>query len=545
MNQARVSVSKQYYGDKAQPDSLRREAVFPPGLGEADFCSAIAKFIDALNPDAVMTADDNLDVYIDRFALPQDCRLKISAIVAPASTAQVQAVVKIANDYRIPLWIYMGGVHNGYGTTVPRVEGSVLVDLRRMNRVLEINEECAYAVVEPGVSYYELYEHLRTGGHKLMMSVPELGWVSVIGNTLEYGYGYTPHGDHALYQCGMEIVLANGDLLRTGMGGMSSGNTWHVYKKAFGPSIDGLFMQSNLGIVTRMGIWLMPKPQRYLSCVVQCRHDTDLPKLIDVARPFLLNRTIPNNPVIANLLSTIALIAPRHEWYQGEGPIPEDVLNRIVEETGLGRWTMRFALYGDHRLVEVQMGMLRDAFSAIPGAEINYREYEGDLAEDSIHPADKTQIGIPANDMIDTARWRSDQSGGYLSFSSVAPLVGAEVAAQSELIRAGLRDAGFDHHCSLVLFSRSAVHASPIVFDRNDRNQVAAAYTAYAALIESTGAAGYGPRRTHLNFMDMVENQFDFNDHALRRVNQALKDALDPNGVLAPGRYGIWPGTSE
>jgi 4-cresol dehydrogenase (hydroxylating) len=76
-----------------------------------------------------------------------------------------------------------------------------------MNRVLEINEECAYAVVEPGVRWFDLYDAIEAGGHDLMVSVPDLGWGSVIGNTLDHGVSYTPYGDHQASQCGMEVVL--------------------------------------------------------------------------------------------------------------------------------------------------------------------------------------------------------------------------------------------------------------------------------------------------------------------------------------------------
>ena len=72
---------------------------------------------------------------------------------------------------------------------------------------------------------------------------------------------YLPYGQDMAAQCGMEVVLANGDVLRTGMGAMPDNKSWHLYKRGLGPTPDQLFMQSNYGIVTKMGVWLMPQPQ--------------------------------------------------------------------------------------------------------------------------------------------------------------------------------------------------------------------------------------------------------------------------------------------
>ena len=91
------------------------------------------------------------------------------------------------------------------------MRGSVIVSLRNMNRVLEINEERGYAVVEPGVRWFDLYEAIKAGDHRLMLSIADLGWGGVVGNTLDHGATYMPYGVDMGMQCGMEVVLADGD----------------------------------------------------------------------------------------------------------------------------------------------------------------------------------------------------------------------------------------------------------------------------------------------------------------------------------------------
>lgn len=64
-----------------------------------------------------------------------------------------------------------------------------------------------------------------------MLSVADVGWGSVIGNTLDHGVTYMPYGVDMGMQCGMEVVLASGEVMRTGMGAMPENRSWHVYKR--------------------------------------------------------------------------------------------------------------------------------------------------------------------------------------------------------------------------------------------------------------------------------------------------------------------------
>jgi hypothetical protein len=80
-----------------------------------------------------------------------------------------------------------------------------------------------------------------------------------------------------------------------------------------------------------------------------------------------------------------------------------------------------------------------------------------------------------------------------------------------------------------------------IVFDRADPARRRAALDCLRAMIDDAAACGYGEYRTHLALMDQVAGTYNWNDGALMKFNERLKDALDPNGILAPGRCGIWP----
>ena len=148
----------------------------PPGLSEADVLDAIERLTDALGEDKVFTDSATLREFRDPFQVTTSDAFLASAVVMPTTVEEIQAIVAIANETKVPLWTHSQGRNNGYGGPAPRVSGSVIVSLRNMNQVLEINETLGYAVVEPGVRWFDLYEAVKAGGHKLMVSIADLGW---------------------------------------------------------------------------------------------------------------------------------------------------------------------------------------------------------------------------------------------------------------------------------------------------------------------------------------------------------------------------------
>jgi 4-cresol dehydrogenase (hydroxylating) len=196
----------------------------PKGLTAADFSAALGKFTAALGADGVVTADDDVALYRDAYSplWNEPDELLASAAVVPTSVEQVQAIVRIANEHRIPLYPIATGKNLGYGGSAPNLSGSVVVDMKRMNRVLEVDDRRGFALVEPGVSYFDLYRHIEERGLKVWIDCPDPGWGSPVGNALDHGVGYTfgAFRDHFGSHCGMEVVLPKGELLRTGMGAL-------------------------------------------------------------------------------------------------------------------------------------------------------------------------------------------------------------------------------------------------------------------------------------------------------------------------------------
>lgn len=131
----------------------------PENVSAADFASSIAEFCTAVGAENVYTDDELVRPYDDQFPVTDDDEIKGSAVIWPGNAEEVQAIVCIANRYTIPLHAFSAGRNLGYGGSSPQNTGTALLHMgKRMNRVLEINEKLAYAVVEPGVDFAAFHQ---------------------------------------------------------------------------------------------------------------------------------------------------------------------------------------------------------------------------------------------------------------------------------------------------------------------------------------------------------------------------------------------------
>ena len=180
-------------------------------------------------------------------------------VVRPRTTEDVRALVLLANARRLPITPVVAG-YNVAGLAIPR-EGGVVVDFTRMDAILELDREAMYVVVEPGVTFGQLKEFLDAEAPELIYTYPFAPpFTSVMANALMDGLNNLslPHGAMGKWINGLEAVLADGDVVRTGSGGVVG--RW--FSRAPVPDFSGLFVstQGTTGLVTSIALQLRPKP---------------------------------------------------------------------------------------------------------------------------------------------------------------------------------------------------------------------------------------------------------------------------------------------
>jgi 4-cresol dehydrogenase (hydroxylating) len=528
--------------------------MLPPGVSAANFSAALKAFETVVGSDGLFTKDEDVALYKDAYSPlwnePED--RVASAAVAPVSVEQVQAIMKIANRYKIPIYPISTGKNLGYGGSAPVLSGSVVLDLKRMNRVLEVNEENAYALVEPGVSYFDLYRYIHERKLKLWIDAPDPGWGSLIGNALDHGAGktVTPHRDHFGSHCGMEVVLANGDVVRTGMGALPGSRTWQQFPYGFGPYVDGIFSQSNFGVITKMGFWLMAEPEAYHLGTVKAPRHGDLVPLVRVMN-YLMNSglvtatTAYGSPLLTNAVHSPELAELRRAAMTDDAP----ELQQFAAANKIPYWTTDIKLYGPERVIAATWEYVKEKFSqAIPEVSFEDRvSLKFPLSDEALQQvADPVPIGVPSLKIFSIgarSALNPNPTQGHLWLSLIVPMTGEAVLEARRVLASAFREWGaapidrvvpdsFIPRSFLILYGFPITHDTEV----NKKNRAI-----FRRMVKLAAEHGWGEYRTAPVFMDDVSDVYSFNDHALRRLHESLKDAVDPNGILSAGRYAIWP----
>lgn len=511
------------------------QAVLPPGVSRESFAAALAEYRAIVGDQWVVADLERLAPY-SRIIIPDDAAAhQPCGAIAAGSVEEIQRILAVSNAYKIPLWTISTGRNFGYGEAAPATPGQMVLDLKRMNRIIEVDPELGTALVEPGVTFKQLHDHLTEHNLPFWLNKPAPApIVGPVGFTLERGMGYTRYQEQAQNFSGMEVVLADGSVVRTGMGGVEGGKTWQAYRWGYGPWIDGLFLQSNYGIVTKLGLWLMKRPAAHTTWKAGFADLQGAGRAIEVLRDLRLDGVIDNGFVV-HMGVGVAMTQRRADIVRGPGAITDEMWSAMAKQAGLVVWNAIGTVYGTPEQVKVNLEIVRKAITAVGGVFATEDQASGPID----HYLFSNIKMLTANGMSleDFAVFNFRGSGGAW-FAPVIPAKAADAIECYRISQRVLAEFGFDYLGGFFIgySGRHFDAVNILVFDRDNPEELERAKQCYTKVVEACAKAGYPLYRATTATMKMTA---DFYGEAQKSINARLKHALDPNHILAPGKSGI------
>jgi 4-cresol dehydrogenase (hydroxylating) len=499
-----------------------------------DMSGAIKAWTRALGAENVTTEGQELAL-AERatFATAQ----KVCAIIRPADLRQVQDCVRIAARFGAPIYPVSTGKNWGYGSRVPPASDCAIVALDRLNRILDFDEQLAYITVEPGVTFDQVARFLKQRGSRLTISSPgSTPGASLVGNALERGVAVGLDGERWSQVCGLEVVLPDGALIRTGQEAFARGKASGVTRWGPGPCLSGLFSQSNLGIVTKLTLWLSPLPDFYQYFSFSIKDADHLRPLVDRLQALKRDGLIDSTIGLFNRHKILTYLR-QYPWREAEGRVPlsDELLETAMGTVGEGVWFGEAALTApDPRLGSLKADLLRERLAE----SVDRLKFKPPNAENPL-------IGPCAGTGLASVYWRKkspppderdpDKDGcGLIWCSPVAPFAGQPVTDCLKIIESAMASFGFEPIIGLqCLTPRSIYVIASIIFDRQQNGQDEAALACHDRMLSELSRQDFIPYRLPLPAMSILRPSSGDYSRALG----AIKSALDPSDILAPGRY--------
>jgi 4-cresol dehydrogenase (hydroxylating) len=486
----------------------------------------------------------------------------ITAVLYPESSAAVQALVRMANEVRLPLYPISTGCNWGLGSKLPVRDGAALVDLSRMDGIHEVNETHGYAVIEPGVTQRMLHERLKDAQSSYCLSVTGSGAeTSILGNALDRGIAH--QGPRAEQISGLEVVLGTGELIRTGSGHFPQSQTPYLYRHGIGPSLDGLFCQSNFGIVTRAAIRLMRRKPAHgvLGCAIAS--EEELASLVDCVAALIRQGILDPCVHVSNRARARSVVG----GMLAQRSADQNVRN-ILDTELRGAWNLSCPLSGTTAQVRLSYREARTALGKFgPVSLMTDRSFQVRRAWyrmlsflprfrrraallDAVEAFYNHSKGVPSDAALASIPWclATSASGhtpgadldatrcGVLFVLPILPLEGEAVREAMAMAHQVTGKHGFIPNMTLNSASPESLEAViNIVFQRNDGKQVETAHRCVDELVVSYMQKGFILYRAGIQSMSSIVSAVSPYWQLIAR----LKDVFDPNRIIAPGRYNL------
>lgn len=230
----------------------------------------------------------------------------------------------------------------------------------------------------------------------------------------------------------------------------------------------------------------------------------------------------------------------RKDFWNEDRPIPydriDDVIIPKIAWMGNFRWILYICVYGPPLIRDAHIHTIKEEFLRIPGSKIMFPDETP--MNSYLRSRVKIYTGRPDLRELDWVMWLPN--GSHTAFSPISPLTGKDAMRQYNMTKRIHEKWGFDYFPSFCPGWREMHHIDMIIYDRGRPESIRNARAMLSELIAEGAKEGFGEYRTHLSQQDRVMSVFNYNNGALLNFNNVVKNAIDPNGVMAPGKSGVW-----
>ena len=481
------------------------------------------------------------------------------AVVQPANTEELSRSVAAAAAAGHAVIARGGGMSytSGY---VPREEGSIMIDMRRMNQVLEVNREDMYVTVQSGCTWADLHEALSGTG----LRTPCWGTLSGIRATVGGGasqngifWGSARYGTIVDSILSLEVVLADGQVVRTGAGAQAEANPFFRH---YGPDLTGLFTCDTgaLGFKATVTLRLVPESpaRRGLSFDFETSADA-VRAMSAIGRADIASECFAFDPYLQQVRMQRDSLANDVKKLAGVVKSSGSVLGAIRDSAKLaiaGRGYMKDVRYSVHVLVEERI----DAAADHNIAEVRRlcTEHGGQELQDSIPKVLRANPFTPLNNVV------GPQGERWVPIHTIVPhsKAGAVLAGVEDIFeqqRERIDEHGIGVGFLLALVATNGFVIEPVFFTPDEMNELHREVVEDGVLKSLPGFAANEAARALTNDLRQqvielfrraggvhmqIGKSYPYRD-GLRpeswRLVSAVKQAVDPQGRVNPGSLGL------
>ncbi|KXI28519.1 FAD-binding oxidoreductase [Paraglaciecola hydrolytica] len=504
-------------------------------------------------------------------------QLVIDAAVIVLDESVIGKLLTLANRYSFCIYPISSGKNWGYGSFQFQSSSKpkVVLDLSKLKKITSTDKKLGLITLQPGVTQQDLYEFLSKNNWPYMTPVTGAGpSCSIVSNALERGYGITPRTDHFAAVNALKAYIPHPEHCETryesAISALDSSKEDFIdktFKWGLGPYLDGIFSQSNLGIVSEMTIRLAPLPKNFCSFYIKVPNHSNFPNAIELIRDTL--QQFEGTVGSINLMDRRRLVSMTSKNPNGpatHATMTEQQVLQLAKSNQLPEWMIVGSIYGDSKIVQATKkfilkrannlgtvyfsdSLLMKFVNRVLSLPLPQIEILTTLREQmkSLQEGTDIMLGKPNQIALPLAYWRNprvfpDKSillnpakdgCGLLWYAPLIPMKTASLENFIQFVRTICPKYQIEPLITFTNLRHDCIDATvPIVFNLEDKDACDAAHSCLNELINAGLEFGFVPYRLNTG----QQQKMDFKPVFWQTV-KLIKESLDPNNILHPGRY--------